>query len=157
MGETFYPPTPNAEKVNKARHYLSQMIFGVETRPKGFDFSGITWLVQNWLTFRVVLRGPGDVSSMQLMWLKKHTLHTPPMGKKRTQHLVDTVKRLNQILNPNEQNPQAMYSVITDVQTQMFELVTDFRGQMEAMNHRDKDRFLAELRRVTSPEMYKWV
>jgi hypothetical protein len=157
MGETFYPTTPNADRVAKGRHYLGLMIFGVETRPKGFDTDGITWLVENWLKFRISIRGPGDAMTMQAMWLRKHPLHTPPQGKKRTQHLVDTVKRLNQYLTPNEQNPQAMYSILDDVQKQMYELVTDFRGQMEAMNHKDKDKFLAELRRVSSPEAYKYL
>jgi hypothetical protein len=50
-----------------------------------------------------------------------------------------------------------MYSILDDVQKQMYELVTDFRGQLEAMNHKDKDRFLTELRRVIVPEAYKYL
>ena len=154
--KVLYPNMPSSDRLETAKHYLKQMIFGVETRPKGFDYNGIIWLVENWLMFIKNFRGPGDVGPMHSYWFRRHTLRPVPAGRKRSAHLVVQIKLLQQFLHPGEQNMQGLYEVFDETRTQMFELVEDFRKHMEEMEHEDLPKLLAELERVTNRAKARW-
>ena len=88
---------------------------------------------------------------MHHMWVRRHTLRPVPHGRKRTQHLVFLIKELKYLLDNGGQPALKMiYDKYDEVRTTLFELVTEFRGAMESMNHRDKEKFTRELERVTT-------
>ena len=128
---------------------MKMMIFGVETRPKGFDVDGVIWLVENWLMLVAKFRGPGEVGPMKTLWFRRHQLRPTRGGMKRSAQLVQTLKQFNHFLHPGERNQEGMYELYKELQTQMFELVEEFRSKMEEMNHKDLEKFKAELERVT--------
>ena len=150
MTTVLYPSMPRADAIELSKHYLKMMIFGVETRPNGFDSDGIMWLVENWLMLVKNFRGPGHVNALGAFWLRRHKLRPVPAGRKRTEHLVISLKQFNHFLNPGEQNLEGVYKLFKELEVQMFELVEDFRGKMEGMNHKDLPRFVQELERVTA-------
>lgn len=146
-GTTLLRPLPNEEALESAKHYLSMMVFDVDTRPNGFDYDGIIALVGNFLKFVKYFRGPGEIPSMDHMWRRRQTLRPVPPGRKRTEHLVITVKQLRPLLSQNGQSLEGMYSLYEELRLQMWELVTDFRMKMEAMKHPDLQRFTLNLDR----------
>ncbi|MFN8180136.1 MAG: hypothetical protein U0167_19565 [bacterium] len=149
-GTVIYPPLPDSERLDTAKHYLNQMIFGVETRPKGFDYYGVTWLVENFLRFVSKFRGPGDIPTMQAMWVRRHKLPAVPFGRKRSQHLVFLIKTFKSLLDiPGEKPMKLIYDTYEEMTDTMFDLVEEFRAKMEAMNHVDLEKFKRELERVS--------
>ncbi len=150
-GTIVYPRLPSEERLESAKHYLKMMIFGVESRPKGFDVDGITWLVGNFLQFVTKFRGHGDVPTMHHLWTRRHKLRPVPHGRKRSQHLVSFVRQLQLMIdNPGEPNLKLIYDLYDEVRTTMYELVEEFRSAMEGMGHKDLGKFTRELERVTN-------
>jgi len=152
MGETtvLYPSLPNAQRIEYSKHYLKMILFAVETRPDGFDFNGIMAIVENWLMLGKNLRGELYPNGVQHMWIRQLEPRNVPHGRKRTQHLVDTLKRLNHFIHPGEQNLEGLYELFKECEQQVFDLVWDFRGRMVDMNHRDLGRYVDALSRVTA-------
>lgn len=150
-GHTVYPPLPSKDRLDSAVFYLDRMIFGVETRPDGFDVDGVTWLVESFLLFVGAFRGPGDVPTMHHMWVRRHSLRPVPFGRKRSQHLVFLIKELKYLLgNAGQPAIKIIYDKYDEVRTTLFEFVSEFRSAMESRNHRDKEKFTRELERVTT-------
>ena len=150
-GTVVYPSLPDRERLDTAKHYLTQMIFGVETRPDGFDYNGVTWLVENYLRFISKFRGPGDIPSLQHMWMRRHQLRAVPFGRKRSQHLVFLIKEFKSMLElPGEKPMKMIYDKYEEMSNTMFDLVEDFRTKMEGMGHRDLEKFTRELERVSN-------
>lgn len=148
MGDT--PSQPSEDRLEHAKHYVKMMIFGVETRPKGFDNDGITWLIENFIMMTKVIRGPGDPPTFQHMWTRKTDLRPVPGGKKRTEHLVDTLRRFNHFLIPGDGNAKGMFELYFEIRTQMFELVDGYRRALEAQgNSKEVQKLNQEIANVT--------
>ena len=155
-GYTVYPSMPDAHRLDVSRHYLKMMVFGVESRPDGFDYDGFLWIVEQWLMFIKNFRGPGDLTGMAFLWKRRHKLRPVPGGVKRSQHLVATLKQLNHFLNPGETNLEGVYKMFDEVRTQMFEIVEAFRAEMERQNHKDLQKFLDRLDTLTARAKARW-
>ena len=148
-GYTVYPSLPSKDRLDSAKHYLSQMIFGVESRPKGFDYNGVTWLVDNYLRFVKKFRGHGEVPTLHHLWKRRHELKPVPFGRKRSQHLVHVIKTLISVMEPGYP-PKVVYEAHKEVREQLCQLVTEFRQKMEEMKHEDLGKFERELDRVAN-------
>ena len=149
-GYVSYPPLPDSDRLETAKHHLHMMVFGVETRPKGFDSDGVTWLVEQFLRFVSKFRGPGDIPTMQHMWVRRHKLTPTPFGRKRSQHLVFLCKSLKSLLEiPGEKPMKLIYDTYEELFRTLYDLVEEFRTKMEEMKHPDLESFKRELERVS--------
>lgn len=147
-GYTVYPSLPNSNRLESSKHYLKMMIFGVETRPNGFDYSGVTWLVENYLQFIKKFRGWGDVPTMALLWKRGPGVIEPvPFNRKRSQHLVFLIRSLMSVMEPGYP-PKIIYDAHHELQDQLSQFVAEFRQKMKEMNHPDLAKFERELDRV---------
>lgn len=150
-GTVVYPELPDSERMDTAKHYLNQMIFGVETRPNGFDYNGVTWLVENFLRFVSKFRGPGDIPTMQHLWFRRHSVRAVPFGRKRSQHLVFLIKEFKNLVElPGPKPMKMIYDKYDEIRETLYDLVEDFRTKMEGMNHRDQEKFSRELERISN-------
>jgi hypothetical protein len=147
-GYTVYPSLPNADRVETAKHYLKMMIFDVESRPKGFDYGGVTAMVGNYLMFIKKFRGHGEVGTLAILWKRGPSIIAPvPHGRKRSQQVVFLIRALMSVMEPGYP-PKVIYDAHKELQDQLSQFVADFRQKMKEMDHPDLAKFERELDRV---------
>lgn len=130
-GYTVYPDLPNAQRLDYAKHYINQILFGIKTRPDGFTYDSILWLLENWLMFIKNFRGPGDIGTRKHMYSRRRTPRSVPGGFKRSEHLARSLKILLQFLNPGERNLEGVYKIYQDCDEQFFDLAEAARADLE--------------------------
>lgn len=130
-GYTSYPDLPNAQRLDYSKHYINQILFGIRTRPDGFTYDSILWLIENWLMFLKNFRGPGEVGTRKHSYSRRRTPKAVPGGFKRSEHLARSLKILLQFLNPGEKNLEAVYKIYKDCDEQVYDLAEAARADLE--------------------------